>query len=215
MKILVLGASGGIGRWVVRLAAERGHEVRALVRPTARFDVPDGVEVMQGEALEEEVLAGAVAGTDAVVSCLGQRRAGGSPWSAPLAPPDLMERVAPALVAAMRRAGTRRLVAVSACGVAESFAQLTGPVRWLVRQGQIGVAYRDLAAMEKALAGSGLDWLAVRPVTLMGGDPSGKAREVERYGFLSTVRRSDVAAWMLRQLETPTPFPQHSVLLGG
>ncbi|HEV2149927.1 MAG TPA: NAD(P)H-binding protein, partial [Longimicrobiaceae bacterium] len=165
-------------------------------------------------ALDPATLAEAVAGTDAVACCLGQRRAGQSPWSAPLSPPDLMERITPSLVEAMQDAGVRRLALVSAAGVAESYERLSGPVRWLVRQGQIGVAYRDLEAAEQALAGSGLDWLAVRPVTLANGGPADRAREVERYGLASTVRRSDVAAWMVAALEAEPPFPRRTVLLG-
>jgi uncharacterized protein YbjT (DUF2867 family) len=33
MKVVVLGATGGCGRWFVRLAALRGHQVTATVRP--------------------------------------------------------------------------------------------------------------------------------------------------------------------------------------
>jgi uncharacterized protein YbjT (DUF2867 family) len=215
MKLLILGASGGVGRWATRLAAEKGHRVRVLVRPAAAFDAPPGVEVLRGEALDPGALEHALEGVDAVLCCLGQRRAGRSPWSRPLSPPDLMERVARLLIPAMDTARVRRLVVVSAAGVAESEAQLTGPTRWLVRQGQIGVAYRDLAAMERALADSGLDWLASRPVTLIDGAPTGRAREVERYRFTSTVRRSDVAAWILDAVESGEPLGGRRVLLGG
>jgi uncharacterized protein YbjT (DUF2867 family) len=215
VKLLILGASGGVGRWATRLAAEKGHRVRVLVRPAAAFDPPPGVEVMRGEALDPGTLERAVAGVDAVLCCLGQRRSGRSPWSRPLSPADLMERVIRLLIPAMSDAHVRRLVVVSAGGVAESEAQLTGPTRWLVRQGRIGEAYRDLAAMERALADSGLDWLAARPVTLIDGGPTGQAREVERYRFTSTVRRSDVAAWMLVALEFGEPLGGRRVLLGG
>jgi uncharacterized protein YbjT (DUF2867 family) len=214
MNLLVLGASGGIGRWVVQLAAAKDHRVRALVRPATAYEAPAGVEVLRGEALDPGVLQNAVAGMDAVVSCLGQRRASQNPWSPLLSPRDLMTRLTPSLITAMRRAGVRRLVAVSAGGVAESIEQLTSPTRWLVRQGQIAVAYCDLATMEQTLAASDLDWLAVRPVTLVNGPPNGGAREVDRYRFTSTVRRSEVAAWMLGAVESESPFRQRTVLLG-
>jgi hypothetical protein len=59
-----------------------------------------------------------------------------------------------------------------------------------------------------------LDWLAVRPVTLMNGRPTGLAGRVDRYGLFSIVRRSDVAAWMLGALSRPTPYVEQTVLLG-
>jgi uncharacterized protein YbjT (DUF2867 family) len=214
MKLLVLGASGATGRWLVRVAAQAGHQVTALIRPTASFDVPTGVRGVRGEVIDAAVLASAVAGQDAVASCLGLRRAGRSPWAPLRSPPDLMARVASTLVPAMRSGGVNRVVAMSAGGVAESITQLSTPVRWLVGVGNVGVAYRDLAEMELQLSASRLDWLAVRPVTLMDGPPTGRAGRVDRYGLFSIVRRSDVATWMLGALSRPTPFIEQTILLG-
>ncbi len=44
-KLLVLGASGGCGRWVVRMAKERGHQVTAIVRPESYLERSEGVNV--------------------------------------------------------------------------------------------------------------------------------------------------------------------------
>ena len=114
----------------------------------------------------------------------------------------------------MTRAGVRRVVALSAGGVAESITQLTAPVRWMVGAGNVGLAYRDLAEMERLLSGSPLDWLAVRPVTLMDGPPTSRVAKVTRYGLFSIVRRSDVAAWMLGALARPTSFVEQTVMIG-
>ena len=214
MKLLVLGASGATGVWLTRLSVQAGHEVTALVRPGTPFVAPANVRVIRGEALEEAALAAAVDGQDAVASCLGIRRAGKAPWATLLSPPDLMTRVAARLVPAMARAGVRRAVAISAGGVAESVTQCSAVIRWMTGAGTIGVAYRDLAEMERQLSASRLDWLAVRPVTLMNGPPTGFAGKVDRYGLFSIVRRSDVAAWMLGVLSRPTPYVEQTVLLG-
>lgn len=54
MKMLVTGAGGFLGRYVVAVAVRRGHEVRAMVRPAAR-NVPSDwcqhpqVEVVRGD----------------------------------------------------------------------------------------------------------------------------------------------------------------------
>jgi uncharacterized protein YbjT (DUF2867 family) len=215
MNVLVLGASGGVGRWLVRLAAERGHDVTALVRPAARLDAPGTVRVVRAaDVTEPGVLEVALRGQAAVASCLGLRRAGASPWAPLRSPVDLVESVTRALVAAMQRSDVSRLVAISAGGVADSVAQLTAPVRWLVTRGNIAVAYHDLERMESVLRASTLDWLAVRPVTLANGPPTGRASPVGRYGMTSRVRRSDVAAWMLDALERREPFDEHTMLLG-
>jgi uncharacterized protein YbjT (DUF2867 family) len=214
MKLLVLGASGATGSWLVRMAAQAGHHVTALIRPTASFDPPPGVRVARGEVLDPGTLSSALLGQDAVASCLGLRRGGRSPWAPLRSPPDLMARVTSLLIPAMTGASVSRVVAISAGGVAESITQLSTPVRWLVGAGNVGVAYRDLAEMERRLSASQLDWLAVRPVTLMDGAPTGQAGRVERYGLFSIVRRADVATWMLGALSRPTPFVERTVLLG-
>ena len=214
MRVLVLGASGATGRWLVNLSAKARHDVTALVRPSTPFDAPAGVRVIRGEVLDPAVLATAVEGQDAVASCLGIRRAGRTPWAPLRSPADFTTRVTSSLIPAMSRAGVSRLVAISAGGVAESITQLSMPVRWIVGAGNVGVAYRDLAEMERLLSASRLDWLAVRPVTLMDGPPTGRVGKVEQYGLFSIVRRADVAAWMLGALVRPTPYVEQTVLLG-
>jgi uncharacterized protein YbjT (DUF2867 family) len=214
MKLLILGASGATGRWLVRLAAQAGHDVTALVRPSTPFDAPAGVRVIRGEVLDPAIIATAVENKDAVASCLGIRRASKFPWAPILSPPDFTARVASALIPAMSHAGVRRGVVISAGGVAESITQLTTPVRWMVGAGTIGVAYRDLADTERLLSASRLDWLAVRPVTLVDGPPTGRVGKVEKYGLFSIVRRADVATWMLGALARPTPYVEQTVLLG-
>jgi len=215
MRLLILGASGRIGRWLTRLAVERGHEVTALVRASADFQQPAGTLTYHGDATDPAALDRVLPGQDAVLSALGIRRAGRSPWAPLRSPADLTERVARVLVPAMHRHGVPRLIAVSAGGVGDSLPQLTAPVRRLVATGNVGVAYRDLAAMEAALAASDLDWLAVRPVTLADGPPRRPARSVARYRLTSFIRRAEVAAWMLDAVERPTPFTERRVLLGA
>jgi uncharacterized protein YbjT (DUF2867 family) len=212
---VVLGASGGCGRWLVRLAAERGHLVTALIRSSARLDPAPGVMVRHGEVLAPGVLEAVLPGQEAVFSCLGLRRSSPvNPWSRLLSPPDLTTRVVRRLVPLMRQHGVARLLVISAGGVGDSVRRLTWPVTQLVRLGQVGIAYRDLAAMESVLTGSELDWLAVRPVTLVNGRPTGRAGPVANYHLWSHVRRSDVAAWMLGAMEEPAPYARRHVLLG-
>jgi uncharacterized protein YbjT (DUF2867 family) len=214
MRLLVLGASGATGRWLVRLAAQAGHDVTAVVRPATPFEAPNSVRVVRGDVLDPGTIAAAVEGQDAVASCLGIRRGGRSPWAPLRSPADFTTRVTSILIPAMASAGVRRVVAVSAGGVAESITQLSAPVRWLVGTGNVGVAYRDLAEMERQLSASRLDWLAVRPVTLMDGSPTGRVGKIARYGLFSIVRRADVAAWMLGALARRTPFVEQTILLG-
>ena len=215
MRLLVLGASGGCGQWLVRLAAERGHDVTAIVRRDTAIEPHAGVTVRHADVTDPMVLDAAVPAHDAVLSCLGLRRAGRSPWARLQSPPDLTERVTTHLARAMREHEVPRLVAISAGGVGDSRTQLAWPVQRLVDTGNVAVAYRDLARMEAVLAASGLDWCVARPVTLVDGAPTGGARAVSRYGLASTVRRADVAWWMLDVAEREGALDERAVLLGS
>ncbi len=216
MRLLILGASGGCGRWATRLAAEAGHEVTALVRPETPFDPPAGVTVRRGSALSFVDLCQAVSKQEAVISCLGAQRVNPrNPWS-PLRPPGhVAEANASRLAQAMFLTRGKRLVAISAAGVGDSLAATNATMRWLLRSSTVGEMYADLEAMEAVYRESPLDWLAVRPVTLIDAKaPSTHARVVPRFRMVSTISRADVAAWLVRAATDPAPIADRTPMIG-
>jgi uncharacterized protein YbjT (DUF2867 family) len=62
MTILVTGANGTVGRQVVEQLVQRGANVRALVRDTAKANFPVGVDVVQGDLLDVDSLRSAFDG---------------------------------------------------------------------------------------------------------------------------------------------------------
>ncbi|MEM6796525.1 MAG: NAD(P)H-binding protein [Acidobacteriota bacterium] len=214
MRTVVFGASGGCGGWVVKNALERGHEVTAAVRPASAGGLPEGAAVATGSALDPDFVAGLVAEHQIVISCLGLRRASLLPWSKLLSPPDLVQTFTDHLVAAVAESKVRRVLWISAGGVAESYGQAAPVIRTMIQAGHVATAYADLAAAESRVPGDDPRWLTVRPVTLAGGSTTGRAGPVERYGLLSRVRRSDVAAWMLDVAEGRVVHKKRTVLLG-
>ncbi|MEM0962459.1 MAG: NAD(P)H-binding protein [Bacteroidota bacterium] len=216
MTLLVLGASGGCGRWLCRLATQRGHQVRAVVRPATPFDPPDGVDVVRASVLDDGVIERHLDGCDAVLSALGiKRRSALNPWSALASPPDLTTRVAKTLVEAMNASGIRRVIAISAGGVRESIEHVHPLFRRLIGHSSMSAANADLAGMESVFASSDLNWMAVRPTTLTPGGPSGSARVVDRYGLTTRIARSDVATWMLDAVEAPTPSENRTPMIAS
>jgi uncharacterized protein YbjT (DUF2867 family) len=66
MTILVTGATGNVGRQVIKHLVQRGAKVRALVRDPAKADFPAGVDVVQGDLLDVDALRRAFDGVSAL-----------------------------------------------------------------------------------------------------------------------------------------------------
>ena len=202
MRLLILGASGGVGRHVVRLALDQGHSVTALVRRADGID--PRARVVVDDVLRPGCLAEHTGGHDAVLSSLGlKRRSPANPWSALVSPPDFCSRTATTLVAAMKLHGVRCLVALSAAGVAESAPRMNALMKFFVSSSKVGIAYRDLAVMEGIYAASDLDWCCPRPTRLTTGLLTRNVKVIDDFPMLAAISRADVAWWMIEQAARP------------
>lgn len=64
MRILVVGATGFVGRRLVDACVERGHEVIAFSRSVTRSSVPESVEPFEGDLDDPDSLAGLCSDVD-------------------------------------------------------------------------------------------------------------------------------------------------------
>jgi uncharacterized protein YbjT (DUF2867 family) len=170
MKLTILGATGGVGTELVKQAAERGHDVTAVVRSPGKLAA--GVPYVRADLTDAEALAPALAGSDAVLSALGARTRADS---------GIATHAIRLVLPLMRDAGVRRLIVVSAVPVPtvpsparpnppktdpdESFVmnRILTPI---VRRA-FWTNYLDLAEMEDLVRASALDWTIVRPPRLV------------------------------------------------
>lgn len=199
MKILICGASRGVGRCAVQQALEGGHEVTAFARnPSSLPRDQPRLTIVAGDATNPADVARAVVGHDAVLSTLGPDSRKGST--------TLHSTAASAIVHAMTRSGVRRLIALSNFGVLSegSAHPVTGLLAWMVRH-SIRDALADHRLALQQMQDSSLDWIAVRPMALTNGAHTGKYRVVAdglpRGG--THISRADVADFMLKQVAAP------------
>ena len=75
--VLVIGATGSVGRLVVEESIRRGYATRALVRDAEKARrLPSGADIVVSDVTRPDTLPAAVAGIDAVVFTHGSDGAG-------------------------------------------------------------------------------------------------------------------------------------------
>ena len=71
-KVLIIGASRGIGLETVRAALRAGHRVRALARSAARMPTQDAnLDTVSGDALDRDTIRDALQDVEVVIQTLG------------------------------------------------------------------------------------------------------------------------------------------------
>jgi uncharacterized protein YbjT (DUF2867 family) len=69
--VFVSGGTGYLGRPLIQRLLQRGHQVRALVRPESEGKLPPGCEPVFGKALEGSSYAAQIHGADTFVQLVG------------------------------------------------------------------------------------------------------------------------------------------------
>jgi putative NADH-flavin reductase len=126
-----------------------------------------------------------------------------APWAKPEVA-DLLTRFGPALVAAMKATGVKRVLAVSAGGVGDSRMAVPAIFRAMISFTGLKHAYAELEVFERTLLGSGLEVTLCRPTGLTDGARTGQVKVVTSFTGRASISRADVAAWMLEEVARPT-----------
>jgi nucleoside-diphosphate-sugar epimerase len=215
MRITVFGASGGIGSQVVALASQRGHDVRAVYRAAPRTTPSGQAEILIGpDTFDPALAAEAVRGADVVVSAVGPNfTSRHNPRTAMTSLPDLHQKLARTLITAMQDCAPRaRLICVSTASMGPADDVMGPGLRLLLRffrtvaVPNLGRVGQDLQSMEEELAGSGLDWYALRPVKLTDRPATGNVRAGDRFAMKS-ISRADAAWHIVSLAEDSEPGP--------
>lgn len=191
MRIVVLGAAGGVGRCVVRAAAARGDEVVAGAR--THTNVPRGVERRTVDVRDAQAVDDLMIDAEAVLWCVGVTKRSG---------PDVGRVAMPHVIASATRHGVNRIVGVSGAGVT-----LPADVKGAGARFVSGLTHRfapdlvdDKYGEYRALTSSNVSWTQVRPPRLSNGPATGRwSLSTEAPGIrAAAVSRADLAQAMLR-----------------
>ena len=159
-KVLIIGASRGIGLEAVKAALLAGHNVRALARSAASIPIQNAnLEKVSGDALDSDTIRNALQGVDVVIQTLG----------VDIAPRAIFERTTlfsqstRILVDVMKAAGVKRLIAVTGLGAGDSRGHGGLLYDAVVFPLLLKRVYDDKDVQEWIIRSSGLDWTIVRP----------------------------------------------------
>jgi putative NADH-flavin reductase len=206
MKLIVFGANGGVGKEVVTLALQAGHEVVGVVRgPVVASLERQGLDMVEGSITDAVFVADIVKGADVVISTIGA--------SDSKHPVSLYSVAAQALVDAMKGAPHQRLFVLSAGGatIEKNDPLLFRLIFKPLLQRVFHYLYEDMLRMERVLETSNVDWTILRLSYLTNKPGKGVYRTAQnaavRYGF--SINRADVAHYIVRHLADPQDSRQH------
>lgn len=152
--LLVIGASGLVGRGLVQKLLTQGRQVRCLARDPARVAdlAASGCEIERGDIVDPAAVQRAMAGVGAVLVTIHtlSRQPGGGKQVRFM---DIEGRGIDNVIAAARAADCRRVIYVTSLGIAPD-----APGEWL----------RERWGIEQRLLDSGLDATVIRPGHIVG-----------------------------------------------
>jgi len=203
-KVLIIGASRGIGLQTVGAALRAGHRVRALARSAASMPIQDAnLDTVSGDALDRDTIRDALQDVDVVIQTIGVN------FFAPnliFEGTTLFSDSTRILVDAMKVAGVNRLIAVTGLGAGDSRGHGGLIYDAVVFPLLLKRVYDDKDVQEWIVRSSGLDWTIVRPGLLTNRPATGRYRVLTapkdwQFGAIS---RSDVADFLVQQINDRT-----------
>ena len=205
MRITIFGATGQIGKLLVKQALDEGYHVVAYARDASKLaDLKNPrLTIVKGELNNPKLIEEAVMGSDAVLSMLG---------------PAMTNKVADMPVAegtqnivnAMKKYSVTRLIAIGTPSSIpdpknDKFTLLIKFIRVFVKY-TMANAFYEFDRIGDIIQKSGLDWTIIR--FLQPTDESKKGNV--KHGFVGTIKlgmkttRADIADFALKQVTDNT-----------
>lgn len=200
MKVMIFGASGGIGMHAVRHALDAGHEVVAYVRSPQKMEVKDAkLTVVKGELNEYQNIENAMNGCDAVISAIGV------PMKFSYKNMDSLN-AHENIVKAMEKNNVKRLIdwATPSIHFAKDKKSIITVVPGIMASILFKKSKEELIKISEVITKSDLDWTIVRFMAPKDTEYTGQVKVGfgdEKMNF--NISRSDIGKFMVDQLESP------------
>jgi putative NADH-flavin reductase len=214
MKVLVVGATGKVGRMVVQESLRLNHHVTAFGRSVDHITPTDQLTIAKGDVRDTKSIDATMPGHDVVVLTFGAILS----FRTILFDTDVCETGTRNIVSAMKRAGIPRLVAMTSIGAGNSAGHGSWMFRNIIKPVMLGRIMKDRSRQEEVVRASTLPkWVIVRPAELNDGDRTEKLRHFTSFDGLSepsTISRSSVAAFLVKMISDQT-YDKSDVLISN
>jgi len=219
MKVIIFGATGPTGRELVARALEKGHDVTAFARNPKGLGMEEeeGFRIVTGDALQPKTVDRAMKGQQAVLCAIGPRAHTGTGET----PSNVCSVATRHIIEAMEHTGTKRLVTLSSVGVGDSRGKRqAGMFFGLLQEAFIvplflKAQFKDKELQEEYVRDSSVDWVIVRPTSLVDRPATGKFQVAKNGETVpGRISRADVAAFMVDQLTSNEHLKQAPVIGG-
>lgn len=201
MRVLIVGATGNVGRITIDKALEAGHHVTAFARSAEKIALNDErLQKFQGDVMNAASVETAMAEQEAVITVFG------APvnWSTLINVPNLCTVGTKNIIKAMSNYGIKRLVCMTGIGAGDSRGHGRSIFSNFIYPVLLGRIYEDKNRQEKEVMASNLDWIIVRPTEFTNDSSSGDYRIITKLDGkrAETISRADVADFLVKQVDS-------------
>lgn len=208
MKLIIFGATGSVGKELVRQAVEKKFEVTAFVRHPEKLQNTNypNLTVYKGDVMNVYDVENALKNQEVVLCALGDGKVG-----------IIRALGTKNIIAAMHKTGKKRLICQTTLGMGESYDNLNFFWKHIMFGMLLKKAFQDHQLQEQHIFNSHLEYTIVRPSALTDGEITNQYKigfDQNLKNLNLKISRADVAGFMLQQVAT-TEYSRKAVSISN
>ena len=192
MKVIIFGATGRTGKYIVKEALAKGHDVTAFMRNELAMlnTTHPGLKKIQGDVLMPNTVEEAIKGHDVVILAIGVNTN---------EPTSVLSRGTEHVVNAMQKHNIKRIICLSSAGIFENDSNFM--FQKIIKPFFMKHIFHDKIKQLRVLEGSNLDWTLVRASQLIDIPWTGNIQISYDKPKKNKIGRADVADFIVAQIK--------------
>jgi len=194
-NIIVFGATGRTGKYIVQYALEAGHRVTAFVHANRHDLEHANLTVLEGDVNDKETVLKAIEGKNTVISALGAKSIEGDAV-------NLMSDAMKIFVEGMKKYNAKRVLAIGGLGVLQydETTQLIDRPDYSALYKNVGEGHNKVY---KVLRETNLDWTFVCCPDIIDNPRTGNYHVKKDYPAegLPKINTGDIADFIIKEIE--------------